>query len=169
MEGEALGPKRKAHPAALCPRPGRKGPRDAVGSGPRPLLPGRGQQRCLQPASPARAAFPGRFVRRTGEKKHGKGLNCTLLPTPRQIRGRGQDPNDLVVSAGGTGEIIISTQSTLPRLPQSRAAPSRCSGRGFPAEHSEQRAQPALPGARCCSVRVGLRFDLFVQNPRAMG
>lgn len=104
-------------------------------------------QRCLQPASPARAAFPGRFGRSPGGKKPRLGLNCTLLPTPRQFRARVQDPTHLVVSAGGTWEIITSTLLTLVRLSQSRAAPSRCSGRGFPAEHREQPAQPTLPGA----------------------
>lgn len=160
-------------PAGLCPRPGRKRPGRAVGSGPHPLLPGRGQQRCLQPAPPAGVAFPGRFVRRPREKNTRQGLNCNLLPTPRQFRSRGagSERSDLstgFVSAGGMWAIITPTQLTLPRLPQSRAAPSRCSGRGFPAEHREQRAQPTPPGARCCSVKMGLRFDLLVQNPRAM-
>lgn len=143
IEDEALGSKRMDHPAALCPRPGRKGPGDAGSSEPHPLPP------AALPS--ARLARQSRFPRALREEPRGKktrqGLNCTLLPTPRQFRARVQDPTHLVVSAGGTWEIITSKLLTLVRLSQSRAAPSRCSGRGFPAEHREQPAQPTLPGA----------------------
>lgn len=153
------------HRVALCPRRGGKGHEmlwalfltRSFLAGPAALPSARLSRQ---------SRFPRAFREEPGGKKARQGLNCTLLPTPRQFRGRGQDPSDLVVSAGW---IITRTQLTWVRLPQSRAAPSRCSRRGFPAEHREQRAQPALPGARCYSVKMDLRFDILVQNPRTTG
>lgn len=138
---------------------------------PTPSWPGPAALPSARPAS--RCRFPRALREAPGEKNTRQGLNCNLLPTPWQFRSRGagSERSDLstgFVSAGGMWVIITPTQLTLPRLPQSRAAPSRCSGRGFPAEHREQRAQPTPPGARCCSVKMDLRFDLLVQNPRAM-
>lgn len=135
---------------------GRQGPGAAVGSGARPLPPNRDQRRwaaggtAVSPTSPAGAAFPGHSVpASSGEKKSRHRLNRTLLPRALPVRGRGQDPNRLAVSAGGGGgwgmcEIITSTQLKITRLPQSRAA-----SLPLPAERvpGGQRPHPALPGA----------------------